>query len=88
MTDLPPRARKPRPAPAEPPVGAVGASTPETSQPDQTAYPIPHDLKWTQPKTMRMTDDHVQLLNELRFRHGLKIQEAVWYAIEQTYGNK
>lgn len=88
MTDLPPRQRKARPAPAEPPVGALGATTAETPTTAQADYPVPHDLKWTQPKTLRMTDEHTQLLNELKFHHGLKIQEAVWYAIEQTFGNK
>lgn len=88
MTDLPPRARKPRPAPTEPPVGAIAASTPETTKPTQTAYPIPHDLEWTQTKTTRMTRDHEELLNELKFRHGLKIQESIWYALEYTYRNK
>lgn len=95
MDNLPPRVRnKPKvsPAPAEPPVGTVGTSkqSQHAAESLDTAarYDVPHDLKWTQTKTMRMTDDHVKLLNELKFRHGLKIQEAVWYAIEQTYGNK
>ena len=92
MTDLPPRSRKARPAPSEPPVGAV-AETParQTRSPrpsDKPTYSIPHDLEWTQTKTMRMTRDHEELLNELKFRHGLKIQEAVWYAIENTYNKK
>lgn len=91
MADLTPRSRKPRPAPAEPPVGAVATET--ASQPAaaptsaKASYDIPHDLEWTQTKTMRMTRDHEELLNELKFRHGLKIQEAVWYALEYTYGS-
>lgn len=92
MADLPPRERKARPAPAEPPVGAIGAYSVEmpavNSGLSGASYPIPHDLKWSQTKTMRMTDEHTELLNELKFKHGLKIQEAVWYALEQTYGNK
>lgn len=92
MADLRPRQRKVRPAPEEAPVGALGSQATTTSNETAPAsdkkYPIPHDLEWTRTKTMRMTGAHEELLNELKFREGLKIQEAVWYAIENTYRNK
>src|SRR5699024_1370606 len=78
MTDIAHSYQKARPAHADPPVGAV-AETParQTRSPrpsDKPTYSIPHDLECTQTKTMRMTRDHEELLNELKFRHGLKIQ--------------
>lgn len=89
MTDLPPRQRKARPAPAEPPLGSVAATPVETTQSAHPAtFPVPNDLEWSRTKTTRMTSDHEQLLNELKYRHGLKIQEAIWYALENTYRNK
>lgn len=87
MPEMPPRTRRePRPAPPEPPVGTVGTPTSQSEQTEKP-YPIPHDLEWSTPKTTRMTRDHENLLNELKFHHGLKIQEAVWYALENTYRN-
>lgn len=88
MTELPPRQRKARPAPEEPPVGAVADSSPRPTAGPAKTYPIPHGLEWDRTKTTRMTRDHEELLNELKFLHGLKIQEAIWYALENTYRNK
>lgn len=87
MTDLPPRKRV-QPAPTEPPVGELGSQRrPAVSGPDETIT-VPHDIRWGGVKTLKMTEEHAALLNELKLRHGVKIQEAVWYAIEHTYGNK
>lgn len=88
MANLEPRQRKARPAPEEPPVGAVSGNDSQPISGVDKKYPIPHDLEWARPKTLRMTKEHEELLNELKFRHDLKIQEAVWYALENTYGNK